>query len=151
MLKALRSSVGGYFAKILFALLIGSFALWGVGDMITRFVRPEKPVATVGGSELTGPEVVQSFQRRVAQLRAQFGGRLTTEQAIQFGILDQTVQQLVGQRLFDLEAQRVGLAVGNDLVRQRIRDEPAFKDVTGRFSPVQFESALRNAGFSSAT
>ena len=36
MLKALRSSVGGYVAKILFALLIGSFALWGVGDMITR-------------------------------------------------------------------------------------------------------------------
>jgi peptidyl-prolyl cis-trans isomerase D len=151
MLQVLRSSVGGYFAKILFALLIGSFALWGVGDMITRFVRPEKPVATVGGSELAGPEVVQAFQRRVAQLRGQFGGRLTTEQAIQFGILDQTVQQLIGQRLFDLEAQRVGLAVGNDLVRQRIRDEPAFKDVTGRFSPVQFEAALRNAGFSEAT
>jgi peptidyl-prolyl cis-trans isomerase D len=148
MLKALRSSVGGYIAKILFALLIGSFALWGVGDMITRFVRPERPVATVGGTEIPGPEVVQSFQRRMAQLRTQFGGRLTTEQAIQFGLLDQTVQEMVGELLFDLEAERVGIAIGADLVRQRIRDEPAFKDVTGRFSPAQFEAALRNAGFS---
>ncbi len=151
MLQVLRSSVGGYLAKIMFALLIGSFALWGVGDMITRFVKPERPVATVGGAEIAGPEVVQSFQRRVAQLRSQFGGRLTTEQAIQFGLLDQTVQQMVAERLFDLESQRVGIAIGADLVRQRIRDEPAFKDATSRFNPVQFEAALRNAGLSEAT
>ncbi|MBI1778856.1 MAG: peptidyl-prolyl cis-trans isomerase [Proteobacteria bacterium] len=151
MLKALRSSVGSYLAKIMFALLIGSFALWGVGDMVTRFVRPERPVATVGGTEIAGPEVIQSFQRRMAQLRTQFGGRLTTEQAIQFGLLDQTVQEIVAERLYDLESRRVGISIGTDLIRLRIRSEPAFRDITGQFSPVQFEAALRNAGFSEAT
>ena len=39
MLEAIRKNVTGILAKILIALLILSFAVWGIGDMVTNYGR----------------------------------------------------------------------------------------------------------------
>src|SRR3712207_9528793 len=47
MLTALRRLAGTWTAKVLFALLILSFAVWGIGDMAAGFGR-DTAVARVG-------------------------------------------------------------------------------------------------------
>ena len=49
MLTALRRLAGTWVAKILFALLVLSFAVWGIEDVVRNFGR-ETAVATVGGT-----------------------------------------------------------------------------------------------------
>ncbi len=146
MIQALRTHLGSYVVKILFAFLVGSFAIWGIGDVVRAISNPERPAVVAGEREITANEIGRAFQNQVSQLRQRMGGRFTAEQAAQFGLLDQTVERLVSDALFDQEAQRLGLEVGPDLIRDQIRREPAFKDSTGIFHASAFNQALRNAG-----
>ncbi len=146
MIQALRTHLGSYVVKILFAFLVGSFAIWGIGDVVRAIANPDRPAVVAGSQEITANEIGKAFQNQVSQLRQRMGGRFTAEQAAQFGLLDQTVERLVSDALFDQEAQRLGLEVGPDLIREQIRREPAFKDSTGIFHPSAFNQALRGAG-----
>lgn len=148
MLQALRSRLGSYFIKILFAVLVGSFAIWGIGDVVRAISNPDRPAVVAGNQEINATEIGRAFQNQVSQLRQRFGSRFTSEQAAQFGILDQTVERLVESSLFDQEAQRLGIEIGPEVIRQQIRREPAFKDSTGVFTANAFQMALRNAGLS---
>ena len=146
MLQALRTHLGSYVVKILFAFLVGSFAIWGIGDVVRAISNPERPAVVAGDQELTSNEIGRAFQNAVGQLRQRMGGRFTAEQAAQFGVLDQTVERLVSEALYDQEARRLGLEVGPELIREQIAREPAFKDSAGVFRPAAFAQALRNAG-----
>lgn len=148
MLQALRSRLGSYFIKILFAVLVGSFAIWGIGDVVRAISNPDRPAIVAGSQEINAAEIGRAFQSQVNQLKQRFGQRFTAEQAAQFGVLDQTVERLVDNSLFDQEAQRLGIEVGPSVIRQQIGREPAFKDSTGVFTPNAFALALRNAGIS---
>lgn len=148
MIQALRTQLGSYVVKILFALLVGSFAIFGIGDVVRGLISAERPAVIAGDQEISSVEISRAFQAQVNQLRQRFGGRFTTEQAVQLGMLDQTVERLVADSLFDQEARRLGLEVGMEMVREKMRDEPAFKDSTGVFSARAFETALRNASLS---
>lgn len=148
MLQALRTHLGSYIVKILFAFLVGSFAIWGIGDVVRAIANPERAAVVAGDQEISANEIGKAFQAQVSQLRQRMGGRFTAEQAAQFGLLDQTVERLVSDTLFDQEARRLGLEVGPELIREQIRREPAFKDSTGTFHPAVFSQALRNASLS---
>lgn len=146
MIQALRTQLGSYVVKILFALLVGSFAIFGIGDVVRSLISAERAAVVAGDREISSQEISRAFQAQVNQLRQRFGGRFTTEQAVQLGMLDQTVERLIADSLFDQEARRLGLEVDMQMVREKMRDEPAFKDTTGVFSARAFETALRNAG-----
>ena len=148
MLQALRTHAAGYVAKIFFALLVSSFAIWGIGDVVRTIANPDRPAVVAGSQDINAAEIGKAFQTQVSQLRQRFGGRFTSEQAAQLGVLDQTVERLVSDALFDQEARRIGIQVGPELIRQQLRREPAFKDSAGNFSSFAFQTALRNAGLS---
>jgi peptidyl-prolyl cis-trans isomerase D len=146
MIQALRSHIGGYVAKTFLALVVASFAVWGIGDVVRAITNPDRPAVVAGSTEITANEIGKAFQAQVTQLRQRFGQRFTGEQAAQLGILDQTVERLVADALFQQEAERLGLEVGPEVIRQQMRREPAFKDSTGTFTAGAFAMALRNAG-----
>ena len=64
MLEALRKSVSGILAKILIALLIVSFAVWGIGDMVRSYGRDV--VAQVGDRSISAGEFRQAYQIQVS-------------------------------------------------------------------------------------
>lgn len=148
MLQALRTKLGSYVVKIFFAFLVGSFAIWGIGDVVRAITSPDRPAVVAGNQEINSAEIGRAFQTQVSQLRQRLGNRLTNEQAAQLGILDQTVERLVADALLDQEARRLGIEVGPELIREQMRREPAFRDSTGAFSPMAFSTALRNASLS---
>ena len=148
MLQQIRTHTGSYLVKILFAILVGSFAIWGIGDVVRQITSPDRPAIVAGDASITSAEVGRQFQNELTRLRRQFGPRFTAEQAVQLGVLDQAVDTLVTDRLLDQEARRLGLEVGPELIRDRLRSEPGFKDSAGAFSARAFDMWLRNLGLS---
>ncbi|PWC49882.1 peptidylprolyl isomerase [Azospirillum sp. TSA6c] len=142
MLQFIRNFAGSWVVKILFVLLILSFGIWGIGDVF-RSTTPTT-VAEVGKVEIGQQALDQEFRRQMERLRPMLGGNLTAEQAKRFGLLEQSLQSLIQRTLFDLAAADMGIAVGPEVVRLRIADEPAFRNQQGQFDPNIFRSVLRN-------
>ncbi len=142
MLQFIRNFAGSWVVKILFVLLILSFGIWGIGDVF-RSSTPTS-VAEVGSVEIGREALDQEFRRQIERLRPMLGGNLTAEQAKQFGLLEQSLQSLIQRALFDLAAKDAGIAVGPEVVKLRIADEPAFRNQQGQFDANMFRTVLRN-------
>ncbi|WP_029007646.1 peptidylprolyl isomerase [Azospirillum halopraeferens] len=142
MLQSIRSFAGSWVIKILFALLIASFAVWGIGDVF-RGAGPSETVVSIGPVDIGRGELDREVRRQMERLRPLFGGSLTLGQAQQFGLVDQAVSGLVQRTLYDLAARDAGIHVGTDVVRRRIAEEPAFRNEFGQFDPNVFRAVLR--------
>ena len=129
---------------ILVVPMILSFAIWGVGDIFRG--RTSNAVATVGDLEITANELGDAFRDTVRGLQAQFGGAFTAEQARDMGFVDYALESLVTNRLYDLETEALGLAVGDDVVLREIRSMPTFWNVDGKFDEGIFAAVLANSG-----
>lgn len=147
MLQSIRDTAGSWVVKILFLLLILSFGVWGVGDMVRKAGHSDTAIS-VGGTTVTLGEVDHEFRRRFDKLRGALGGELTQEQARRFGLLEQTIDQLTKRALFDQAASEAGIEIGQRVVKARMAAEPAFRGAGGAFDPNVFQAALRNAGLS---
>ena len=128
----------------IFGILIASLAVWGIGDVF-RASQPNAPVATVGDIEIGQREFSRSLTREVNRLSARLGSRFDIEQARALGVVDQVVGQLVGGALFDQKVAELGITVSDKMIRQRISEEPAFRDSAGQFDPNRFIQALQSA------
>lgn len=147
MLDALRKSTKSWVIKILFALLILSFAVWGVGDMV-RINVASSPAITVGDVEIPATQVAQEFNRQVRQLQAALGGAIDADQARQLGLLENTIDGMVVRALLDQAADDLGLMADDDALRRSIAAVPAFRNQLGQFDPNTFRQALASAGLS---
>lgn len=147
MLQTLRKSVGSIFIKILFALLVLSFAVWGIGDTFL-FGFSDKNAAEVGDRVIPLEEVDAAFRREVARLRPL---NIDANRARQLGVLDQVVTTLVGRALLAEETDRLGLDVSEGTIAEAIRNDPGFRNELGQFDRNRFAQALAAAGYSEAS
>ena len=141
MLQAIRSRAGSYVVKVLFALLILTFGIWGIGD-IFRTRGTDTVVATVGDQSIRAEELQTALRRALEQLSARFGSAIDLQQAKQLGLVDQTLAQLIDRSLIDQEAARLKLDVSDDLIRNVITDNPSFRGSDGRFDRSLFSAVL---------
>lgn len=147
MLDVLRRHSQSWIIKVLFILLILSFGVWGVGDMVVGNAA-RAPVVTVGSSEIGIDEVSSEYKREMDRLQPMFGGQLTAEQAKQFGLLDRVLEQVVSRALLDHEGKGLGLAGDDEALRREIAANPVFRNQFGQFDPGVFRAVLNNAGLS---
>ena len=140
--------------SVLLGMLIISFALWGVGDML-RMGNNSTEVAHVGGTHVpvygwvggtsvSVSEVRDLFNRQLEQIQRQTGQRPEPEQALRYGIhiraLDDTIQRAV----IDNAIREYGLSVGDAEVRDAIARNPAFQ-TNGSFDPILYKNRLQQA------
>lgn len=144
MLNSLRQSAGSWVVKILLGLLVLSFGIWGIGDIV-RF-QPDADVATVGSQGISGPQFLQRFDRQVQNMRRQFGPTFDQEQARRLGFVDQVLQQMITQLLYDQQAADLNLIATDSEVLRQIQQTPAFQDSLGNFSRLTFENQLARVG-----
>jgi peptidyl-prolyl cis-trans isomerase D len=140
VLQTFRSKGAGLVAKVLFALLILSFALWGIGDY--AFLRRSEPVPLrVAGEKITANQLSVEYRREIERLRRAFG-QFDPETARQFGLMDRVIDRVVLQTLVDSAAQRLGVMIGDDVIRAKIFANPGFAGPTGSFDRNTFLRAL---------
>lgn len=142
MLQAIRSKVGSWFVKILFAFLILSFAVWGINDVFSP-PGPDSTVITAGNTETTLRDVDRRFRAEMDTFRQLVGGALDTTEAIQFGLLDGVIDQIVTEGLLLSFAREHQLTPSDQLISAEVVRQPVFIDpVTGRFDRGRFLQVL---------
>lgn len=144
-----RRIVAKWVTGALFTLLIASFALWGVGD-IFRAGGGTDVVVEVGEQTMTQNQFARAFRQRYNQLRQQVGAQLDMETARQMGLVDQIVQRIITEELFNAQAKDMNLLVSDDQLVRRISQQQAFYDAQGQFSRARFEQVLRMSGLTEA-
>lgn len=146
MLQVFRTKAAGVVVKLLFALLIVSFAVWGIGDY--AFLRQGDPTAIeVGSTKVTASQLSAEYRNEINRLRQAFG-QLDSETARQFGLMDQVVQRTVTQTLLDQAADKLGVRIGDEVLRSRILAEPTFQTPGGQFDRQRFQQFLQQASLS---
>jgi peptidyl-prolyl cis-trans isomerase D len=149
MLTALRRLAGTWIAKVLFALLILSFAVWGIGDMAAGFGR-DTAVARVGGQPIEAEEAQAAVRREMQRLSRTLGAQFEGDPRVRLAVAQQALDALVMDRVLRQEAERLRVAVPDQAVRDFVFSIEGFRGMDGRFSRAVFESFLRGNGLSEA-
>jgi peptidyl-prolyl cis-trans isomerase D len=141
MLQAIRSKAGSALVKGLFALLIVTFGIWGIGDIFRN--RPtDTAVAAVGDQSIDANTLQSALQPALERLSTQLGSQVDLRQAKQMGVVDQVLGELVDNSLLDQEAQRMQLDVSDSVVRDAITEDPMFRAANGMFDREAFNALL---------
>jgi len=146
MLDALRRGATGLLAKGLLSLLVLSFAIWGVADVFRGYHAGS--LARIGSHEITAEEFQRAYQDELQAISAQFGRRLTPEQARAFGLDARVLSRLVGTAAVGEHAQQLQLGLPETALADAVRNDPMFKGVDGKFSRDAFNVFLRQQGLS---
>jgi peptidyl-prolyl cis-trans isomerase D len=133
--------------KSLMVLLVISFAAWGIGDMF-RGNPALRTVASVGEVDIPVQELETRFQLGMAEIRGMLGPDITPAQARQMGLLDRTLNLIIQEIAFDLEANRLGIHVPREYIIQKIAEEPRFRTPDGKFNAELLRQLLARAGLS---
>jgi peptidyl-prolyl cis-trans isomerase D len=149
VLDTLRRSSGSLIARILFALLVISFAAWGIGDFLTPG-RQDNVVATVGDASISAAEVERQAEGEIRRLREMLGARFDREQARALGLYNAVLARLIQEAVLDQAARRAGLVVPDGTLRAEIEATPTFRGAQGAFDRERFRQFLMTAGFSEA-
>lgn len=147
MLDSLRNVAQTWVVKVLMGLLVVSFAGWGVSSTVLGAISGNAAIRA-GDSEVSPVDYRVAYDRQLASLSQRFGQRLTREQADAIGIGHQVQGQLVAGVVLDEQARTMSLGLSKDRLAQLAAEDPAFQGADGRFSNVQFDAVLRNAGMS---
>jgi len=148
MLQAIRKAATGILTRILIGLLVLSFAVWGVADMLTGVGR--STIASVGDKDITVYEFRRSYQDQLDLISARFGQRLTPQQARTFGVENTVLSQMIGALSVDIHSEQLNLSVTDEAVEESVRQDPLFQGLDGNFSPQRLEDLRLRAGMSEA-
>lgn len=137
-----KKSISKTLMWILMGLLI--FGLGGFG--ITNLGGAVQTVGSVSGKPIDVNEYYRAVQQELSAIQQQTGQRITFAQAQQFGLDQQVLGRLVTERALDSEAERLGLSMGDENLRDQILTIPAFQNLSGAFDRESYRFALQNSG-----
>ncbi len=139
---------------VLLGMLIVSFGLWGVGDMVRTGGGDEVahvggthiPVyGWIGGTSVSATEVRDLFNRQLELIQRQTGQRPDPEQALRYGIHFRALEDVVQRAVIDNAIREYGIVVGDDQVRAAIALKPDFRGSNGAFDPILYKNRLQQA------
>ena len=145
MLTALRSKSGGIIAKVFIALLAGSFAVWGIEDMLRG--GNSETLAKVGDREIGSYEFSEAFNRQLSVYSRRIGETVTPDRARELGLDRQILGDLMRDAALDSQAAALGITMPERAVAQRVADSPQFQGANGGFNADSFRNLLRQNGF----
>src|SRR5258707_474081 len=100
-------------------------------------------VAKVEGRDITSGEFRRTYQAQLQAYRSAYGTNMSDQLLKQLGIDQQILQQMVDERAALAEAERLGLSVSDEEVRQRIFAMPASQDNGAFIGETRYQQLLR--------
>lgn len=145
MHTATRNWLGRLVTGVLLGLIAVSFAVWGIGDIFRGF--GQSTVASIGSTEIGVEQFRQAYNDRLQQLIRQVGRPIPPDQARALGLPRQMLGQMLAEAAVDENVRKLGLSLPDDVIAQRIRNDPSFRGISGQFDRARFEAIIRQAGF----
>ena len=143
MITFMRRLASTWVAKALFVLLVLSFAVWGIEDVVRNFGR-DTAVARVGDQRIEAEEAQNAARREMARIARQLGNRFEPNEAIRRAVAAGALENLIGERAMLAEAQRMGVVAPEELVRDTVFAIPGLTGPDGRFSREVLAQVLRS-------
>ncbi|MCK0139000.1 SurA N-terminal domain-containing protein [Aliiroseovarius sp. F47248L] len=127
-------------------ILMGLVMVGLVGFGSTNFGGSVRSIATVGDTEVDANRYLRELQSEMNAFQAETGQRLTMEMAKGFGLDQQVLARVIATAALEDETARLGISVGDEQLRDRIVDIPAFQGVDGKFDREGYTFALEQSG-----
>lgn len=145
MLNFLRHAAKTWAFKALFAVLIVSFAIWGIGDV--SLGGAGNRVATVGDETVTVEDYAMALQREMRSLSQRLERPVTMDEAEAGGVPQALLARLARDAALNDEARRLGISADDGTLREAITSSPSFQGPDGAFDKQQYEFVLNQLGF----
>jgi peptidyl-prolyl cis-trans isomerase D len=143
MITFMRRLASTWVAKALFVLLVLSFAVWGIEDVVRNFGR-DTAVARVGDQRIEAEEAQNAARREMSRIARQMGNRFEPNEAIRRAVAVGALENLIGERAMVAEAQRMGVVAPEEMVRETVFAIPGLRTPDGRFSRDFLAQVLRS-------
>ena len=149
MLSTIRAFAKSPYAAVLIALLIVSFAVFGIRDVFRAKVADAVIVA--GGRTVSAADYKRAFDGYKAQVEQQAGRSITPELAAANGLDRQVLEGVATRESFADLLNNIGLRPADKLIAAEIQKIPAFFDqVSGRFDEKAYKQKLGENGMTPA-
>ena len=154
MLTQMRALSQNFFGRailgVVLVLIIGSFAIWGIGDRFNGYDAGD--IARVGSSKITIDQYRNAFQTELQRLQQEQKRGITGDEAKRAGIDRKVLSRLLTDTLLEQQAAKLGLAVGNDEIVRVIERDPSFSNpAASGFDRSRFNAILRDNGYTEAS
>src|SRR5271157_657322 len=110
MLESIRNAAQGVVGKaimtVVMGLIIVSFVIWGVGDMLRGF--SATTVAKVGATSISSQAYGNELQSELYRLQRQVRQPLTAQQARALGLDAEVLDRMIDEAAFDERARAMG-------------------------------------------
>ena len=158
MLETMRNAAKGWVAKVLMALLVLSFSVWGVKDVSSNFTDNilgwfgwgPKDLVKVAGKTILATEYTTALQRTIKVMSQQSGQQVTIDEAHKLGVDKQVLDGLIAQVAVDAQRDQLKLAVSDNSIRDDILSNKVFQDSAGKFDKTMFDRLLQQNGYTEA-
>jgi len=152
MLDGIRKAANNWLGRVVLSLIMGvlilSFAIWGIGDMLR--VSGGTSVAQVGSTDISMDQFRNAYNTSLEDVSQRLRRRITNDEARTFGLDRQVLGRLISEAALDQRVKAMGLNLADEQVVKAVMDEPGFKGANGQFDRARFYEALRQAGLSEA-
>jgi len=145
MLQFIRSKVTSIFIKVLFGILILSFAIWGIGDIFLGN-KDGEAVISIGDKDYNANYFLSAYDkaRRAMRLPPEY------EDLVKPQIIESVKQSIIRNGLLSAETLNLNLVYGDTQLKKWVGRSEAFRDSSGKFDPELLRQALFNSGLSEA-
>ena len=109
---------------------------------------PAETLVDVGGLKVSLGEYQRAYNRQKQYYSQLYQGRLDENMIRQLGLEGQVLDNLVSERLVELEAKRLGIAVSDEAVARAITTSPDFQDAGKFIGKDEIRRRLELAGLS---
>ncbi|AML59769.1 peptidylprolyl isomerase [Serratia rubidaea] len=148
MMDSLRAAANHVVLKIILALIILSFVLTGVGNYLIG--GSGDYAAKVNGQVIERARLEQAFQSERSRMQQQLGDQfsaLAGNEGYMQQLRRQTLSQLIDNMLLDQYAEKLGLSISDDQVKDAIRKAPYFQ-TNGQFDNAKYLDLITRMGYS---
>jgi peptidyl-prolyl cis-trans isomerase D len=128
-----------------------SLLILGLGGFgVTNFGGGVRSIGSVGGQDITTTDYARALNQELTAFGAQIGQPVNLQQGLGFGLDKQVLQGMITRASLDVEADRIGVSVGDAAVAKELSGMKAFQGTTGKFDPDTYRFALKGANLNEA-
>ena len=142
MLDIVRNLVSSIFGKILLAIMVLSFALWGVGDILSS--GNSQLAAKVGNEKITLNEFYIKFEESIKTYNINNNTNLNLKDAVSLGLHNLVLNDLIFSKMVNNYSKNQGIYLNENAFKLIIKGLPQFQNEKNNFSELKYKNYILN-------